>query len=133
MGLDRFTLPLVRKVAPALIADKLVGVQPMSQPASLIFYLRYKYAKTKGLVPAPEDIRGAIILWISETFPTLKIHHDEKLDPVQQYRIEGNSRVAIFDIWDGHVQFYRSRFEMADPEFFSQLETAIVEYFTHRR
>lgn len=130
MGLDRFTLPLIKRTYPSLIASKLVGVQPMTQPASLIFYLRYKYAKGKGLVPAPEDIRGAIILWMTETFPTLKIHHDEKLDPVQQYRIEGYRRVAIFDIWDGHVQFYQSKFEMADPEFFPQLEKAVVEYFT---
>ncbi len=130
MGLDRFTLPLIRKSYPKLIASTLVGVQPLTAPAGLVFYLRYRYAQGKGLVPAPDDIRGAIILWISETFPVLKVHHDEKLDPVQQYRIEGHRRVAVFDVWDGHVQFYQSKFEMADPEFFPQLEAAIVEYFS---
>ena len=33
----RFALPLLRKSYPRLIADNLVGVQPMSQPANLIF------------------------------------------------------------------------------------------------
>jgi hypothetical protein len=44
----RFALPLIRKSYPKLIADNLVGVQPMSQPASLIFYIRYRYALSKG-------------------------------------------------------------------------------------
>jgi hypothetical protein len=36
----RFALPLIRKSYSKLISDNLVGVQPMSQPASLIFYIR---------------------------------------------------------------------------------------------
>jgi hypothetical protein len=52
----RFALPLLRKSFPKLIADNLVGVQPMSQPASLIFYIRYKYALTKGQTVAGTQI-----------------------------------------------------------------------------
>ena len=52
----RFALPLIRKSFPRLIADNLVGVQPMSQPASLIFYIRYKYAMTKGQTVAGTQI-----------------------------------------------------------------------------
>jgi len=52
----RFALPLIRKSYPKLIADSLVGVQPMSQPASLIFYIRYKYALTKGQTVAGTQI-----------------------------------------------------------------------------
>ena len=52
----RFALPLLRKSFPKLIADNLVGVQPMSQPASLIFYIRYRYAMTKGQTIAGTQI-----------------------------------------------------------------------------
>jgi hypothetical protein len=52
----RFALPLIRKAYPRLIADNLVGVQPMSQPASLIFYIRYRYAINKGQTVAGTQI-----------------------------------------------------------------------------
>lgn len=52
----RFALPLLRKSYSRLIADNLVGVQPMSQPASLIFYIRYRYALTKGQTQAGTQI-----------------------------------------------------------------------------
>ena len=52
----RFALPLIRKSYPKLIADNLVGVQPMSQPASLIFYIRYRYALSKGQTTAGTQI-----------------------------------------------------------------------------
>lgn len=52
----RFALPLIRKSYARLIADNLVGVQPMSQPASLIFYVRYRYALNKGQTQAGTQI-----------------------------------------------------------------------------
>lgn len=52
----RFALPLIRKSYSKLIADSLVGVQPMNQPASLIFYIRYKYALSKGQTVAGTQI-----------------------------------------------------------------------------
>lgn len=52
----RFALPLIRKSYAGLIADNLIGVQPMSQPASLIFYIRYRYALDKGQTVAGTQI-----------------------------------------------------------------------------
>ena len=52
----RFALPMIRKSYAKLISDNLVGVQPMSQPASLIFYIRYRYALTKGQTQAGTQI-----------------------------------------------------------------------------
>lgn len=52
----RFALPMIRKSYPRLIADNLVGVQPMSSPASLIFYIRYRYALNKGQTVAGTQI-----------------------------------------------------------------------------
>ena len=52
----RFALPMIRKSYSRLIADNLVGVQPMSSPASLIFYIRYRYAISKGQTIAGTQI-----------------------------------------------------------------------------
>jgi hypothetical protein len=52
----RFALPMIRKSYARLIADNLVGVQPMSSPASLIFYIRYRYAISKGQTIAGTQI-----------------------------------------------------------------------------
>ena len=52
----RFALPLIRKSYSRLIGDNLVGVQPMQQPASLIFYVRYRYGITKGQTKAGTQI-----------------------------------------------------------------------------
>lgn len=53
----QYLLSLVRRVYPALFANEIVGIQPLSAPTGLIFYLKYKYegltdlqgnAKAKG-------------------------------------------------------------------------------------
>ena len=41
---QKFAFPLVRRVYPELIANKIVGVQPMSGPVSQIFYLGHSRA-----------------------------------------------------------------------------------------
>ena len=43
----KISIPLVKRIYPQLIADKLVSVQPMTQPASLSFYLNYNYSSNK--------------------------------------------------------------------------------------
>ena len=48
----RYALPIIRRVFPNLIANKLVGVQPLMQPVGFIFYLRYKFAETRGQAAA---------------------------------------------------------------------------------
>lgn len=52
----RFALPVMRKSYSRLIADNLVGVQAMNQPAVMLFYLRYRYAMTKGQTVAGTQI-----------------------------------------------------------------------------
>jgi len=41
---QKFAFPLVRRVYPELLANKIVGVQPMSSPTSQIFYLGHSRA-----------------------------------------------------------------------------------------
>ena len=46
MGPDfpKLAIPLLRRVMPGLIANELVGVQPMTSPVGLAFALRFLYA-----------------------------------------------------------------------------------------
>ncbi len=43
LDFSKIIMPLVRRVAPPLFRNQLVGIQPMSVPAGCIFYLDYKY------------------------------------------------------------------------------------------
>jgi len=45
---QKFAFPLVRRVYPKLIANSLVGVQPMQGPVSQVFYLGNSRAKEGG-------------------------------------------------------------------------------------
>lgn len=45
-GLNKITIPLMKRVYPQLIANKLVSVQPLLQPTGLVHYLNYRYATT---------------------------------------------------------------------------------------
>jgi hypothetical protein len=40
-GFKRFVSPMVRRIYPSLLVDQLCNVQPMTQPASLVFYTKY--------------------------------------------------------------------------------------------
>lgn len=57
----RISIPLVRRIYPQLIANKIVSVQPLLGPTGLVFYLRFKYTSNKGAM------RGADL---NSGFPT---------------------------------------------------------------
>ena len=85
----RFALPLIRKSYPRLIADNLVGVQPMSQPASLIFYIRYRYALTKGQTQAGTQIMR------QNTAQAFARQNGWALDPYYSSQVVKNEDLAI--------------------------------------
>lgn len=49
----RISIPLVRRIYPQLIANKVVSVQPLLGPTGLVYYLRFRYSSNKG------SMRGA--------------------------------------------------------------------------
>jgi hypothetical protein len=51
---QKFAFPLVRRVYPQLIANSLVGVQPMQGPVSQVFYLGNDRVKRGGETPATD-------------------------------------------------------------------------------
>jgi hypothetical protein len=46
--LNRVILPVIRRVMPTVIANELVGVQPMTGPVGQIHTLRVRYSQTSG-------------------------------------------------------------------------------------
>ena len=54
---QKFAFPLVRRVFPELIANKICGVQPMQGPVSQIFYLGYNRAGEN----AAGNARGEVV------------------------------------------------------------------------
>ena len=44
----RISIPLVRRIYPQLVANKIVSVQPLLGPTGLVYYLRFRYGSNKG-------------------------------------------------------------------------------------
>lgn len=109
-----------------------MSVQPMSVPASLIFYLRYRYGGPI-LKPASPEVLGAVLLWFQETFAYLKIEQRESAYKHLLISADSRARVAVLNVWDGRIDFYRDNFEMTDPEMFTKLHAAVIEYFSQAR
>ena len=53
--LNRVILPVIRRVMPTVIANELVGVQPMTGPVGQIHTLRVRYADSQDDVTAGEE------------------------------------------------------------------------------
>lgn len=53
--LNRVILPVIRRVMPTVIANELVGVQPMTTPVGQIHTLRVRYSDTYDTVVAGEE------------------------------------------------------------------------------
>ena len=67
-SLNRVILPVIRRVMPTVIANEIVGVQPMTGPVGQIHTLRVRYADTKASTA-------------SSPFDTNVVAGDEALSP----------------------------------------------------
>ena len=54
----RISIPLVRRIYPQLIANKIVSVQPLLGPTGLVYYLRFRYSSNKGATRGADNIGG---------------------------------------------------------------------------
>ena len=54
--LNRVILPVIRRVMPSVIANDIVGVQPMAGPVGQIHTLRVRYADTNNATGADNDV-----------------------------------------------------------------------------
>lgn len=54
----RISIPLVRRIYPQLIANKVVSVQPLLGPTGLVYYLRFRYSSNKGSIQGATNNSG---------------------------------------------------------------------------
>lgn len=54
--LNRVILPVIRRVMPTVIANEIVGVQPMTGPVAQIHTLRVRYAETNDATGTANDV-----------------------------------------------------------------------------
>jgi hypothetical protein len=54
----RISIPLVRRIYPQLIANKIVSVQPLLGPTGLVYYLRFRYSSNKGATRGADNNAG---------------------------------------------------------------------------
>ena len=54
----RISIPLVRRIYPQLIANKIVSVQPLLGPTGLVYYLRFRYSTNKGAIRGADNNVG---------------------------------------------------------------------------
>lgn len=57
--IPKVMFPIIRRVMPELIANKLVSVQPIQQPTGVIYYITYDYSNTKGTINAGDEFSAA--------------------------------------------------------------------------
>lgn len=54
----RISIPLVRRIYPQLVANKIVSVQPLLGPTGLVYYLRFRYSSNKGATRGADNNGG---------------------------------------------------------------------------
>ena len=54
----RISIPLIRRIYPQLIANKIVSVQPLLGPTGLVYYLRFRYSSNKGSIRGADNNAG---------------------------------------------------------------------------
>ncbi len=76
--IPKVMFPIIRRVMPELIANKLVSVQPLSQPTGVIYYITYRYSNSKGEVVKCDEFSGNPY----QTDPAYSVYYtSEKLGP----------------------------------------------------
>ncbi|MFA6159344.1 MAG: hypothetical protein WC763_07000 [Candidatus Paceibacterota bacterium] len=66
IGFQNVAFPMIRRVFGGLIANELVGVQPMSLPSGLIFYMDYRYDTVKAGNMADDFAAGASVFGVRD-------------------------------------------------------------------
>lgn len=135
---NKLSIPIIKHSYPRLLANQLVGVQPLSGPASLVYYLQERYGSHKS---APDDWIEVIKTWFIETFPLLTITDctpselqkpGEACDNFNVSNVKEGLRkaVAVVSCTDKHLQFYHTRFDYHNPNFFDLIRAEVERYFT---
>lgn len=76
--IPKVMFPVIRRVMPELIANKLVSVQPLTQPTGVIYYILYTYSNTKGAITSGNEFS----MNAQQTSPAYAVFYSsEKIGP----------------------------------------------------
>lgn len=118
----RISIPLVRRIYPQLIANKIVSVQPLLGPTGLVYYLRFRYSSNKGATrgatqpgfPGDDglslqqlaDGTGNLDIWYTHQFVSNETQNNAGGGTVLQYQVERTPVLAgtiTGSVFDGGV------------------------------
>lgn len=90
--IPKVMFPIIRRVMPELIANKLVSVQPLQQPTGVIYYINYMYSNTKGDIKAGDEFSGNP----QQTTPAFATwYSSEKIGPFKVEAAAGTSTLEF--------------------------------------
>ena len=84
--IPKVLFPVIRRVMPALIANQLVSVQPITARTGIIYNIAYTYSDTKGNITAGDEYTGNSVLG-APGFSTL--YSSEKIGPFAGATVTG--------------------------------------------
>ena len=117
--IPKVMFPMIKRVLPELMANKLVSVQPLNTPTGVIYYITYKYSTDKGEVKAGDEFSGNPY----QTDPAYSVYYSsEKLGPIELGSTDEITNVdKVFSFLDT---------DAAKPETYKRIE--IIDKTTHR-
>lgn len=93
--IPKVMFPVIRRVMPELIANKLVSVQPLQQPTGVIYFITYRYSDSKSNVEKGDEFSGNPY----QTDPAYSTYYtSEKLGPVylgKDQNVADNKKVVL--------------------------------------
>lgn len=89
---SNFTFPILRRVFPALIANEIVSVQPMTAPLGMVFFMDYTY---QGMKTANIVERAVGSMRVYELARDLNIVNRSCLDYVRSIGLEDANHMTI--------------------------------------
>lgn len=121
----RISIPLVRRIYPQLIANKIVSVQPLLGPTGLVYYLRFRYSSNKGATrgatqpgfPGDDALSlqqlasgdGNLDIWYTHQFVSAETQNNAGGGTVLTYRLEHTPVLAgtmTGQVYDGSTLVY---------------------------
>ena len=96
--IPKVMFPIIRRVMPELIANKIVSVQPITQPTGVVYYITYKYTNTKGEITAGNEFSANP----QQTTPGYAVYYtSEKLGPFEVTPVADDDTAGYVDIVAG--------------------------------
>lgn len=90
--LPKIMFPIIRRVFPELIANKIVSVQPLTHPTGVIYYILYTFTNHKGVTTAGSEY-SANALQTTPAYATF--YSSEKIGPYSLTYSTGGAATVV--------------------------------------